>query len=152
MSNAGGGTLNFTASDDGTWLSVNSDQRHRRPGRHGRGRHAGLAAGTYSANLTVDAGGRPGSPKVVPVTLTVADTPPPGDTTLGGSNQIGTSASSAPVGAGEAYRFTATTTGIAGKLRVYVDSGNAATQLIGGLYADSGGNPARCSHPGRSAG
>ena len=152
VSNTGGGSLSFTASDDASWLSVNPTSGTQGQDVTAAVNIAGLTAGTYSANVTINAGSASGSPKVVPVTLTVADTPPPGDTTLGGSNQIGTSASSAPVGAGEAYRFTATTSGTAGKLRVYVDSGNAATQLIGGLYADSGGNPGALLTSGQISG
>ena len=152
VSNTGGGSLTFTASDDASWLSVSPASGSQGQDVTATINIAGLSAGTYSANVTIDAGSASGSPKVVPVTLTVADPAPPGDTTLGGSNQVGTNSSSAPVGAGEAYRFTAGTSGVAGKLRVYVDTGSAATQLVAGLYADSGGNPGALLTSGQISG
>jgi hypothetical protein len=72
------------------------------------------------------------------VTLTVS---PAGSGTLAGADVIGTNTSSAPAGAGEAYRITAATTGSATRLRLYVDASTTATKLQLGLYADSGGNP-----------
>jgi glucose/arabinose dehydrogenase len=152
VSNTGTGSLSFTASDDATWLSETPTSGAAGQDIKVSVNTAGLAAGTYSANLTINAGSASGSPKVVPVTLTVADTPPPGDTTLGGASVIGTNTSSAPAGAGEAYRFTASTAGTAGKLRLYVDGGSAATQLVLGLYSDSGGNPGALLTSGQISG
>jgi glucose/arabinose dehydrogenase len=152
VANTGGGTLNFTAADDAAWLSVTPGSGTAPQDVTAAVNTAGLAAGTYSANVTITASGATGSPKAVPVTLTVSDPPPTGTTTLGGSEQIGTSVSSAPAGAGEAYRFTATTTGVANKLRLYVDGGSAASQLILGLYGDSGGNPATLLGSGQISG
>ena len=71
VSNTGGGTLNWTASESATWLSVS-------PGS-GTGAGtitvtpaiAGLAAGTYTTDVTVTATGAGGSPKTIPVTLTL---------------------------------------------------------------------------------
>ncbi|MBN1529109.1 MAG: PQQ-dependent sugar dehydrogenase, partial [Thermoleophilaceae bacterium] len=71
VSNSGGGTLNWTATDDQTWLSVAP------AGGTGAGtpavsvNTAGLAAGSYTGTVTVTATGASGSPRTVPVTLTV---------------------------------------------------------------------------------
>jgi glucose/arabinose dehydrogenase len=152
VANTGGGSLSFTAADDATWLSETPTSGAAGQDVTVSVDATGLAAGTYNANLTITASGASGSPKVVPVTLTVSAAPPSGTTTLGGSEQVGASVSSAPAGAGEAYRFTATTSGTAGKLRLYVDGGSAATQMILGLYADSGGNPGALLTSGQISG
>jgi glucose/arabinose dehydrogenase/PKD repeat protein len=136
VSNAGSGTLTYTAADDAAWLSV-SPASGAVPGSVSVSVDAaGLAAGTYNGNVTISSAGAAGSPQVVPVTLTVA---PAGGVLLGGADVIGSGKSSAPVGAGEAYRLTASATGTATKLRLYVDTGNGATRLTLGLYGDAGG-------------
>ena len=76
VSNPGGGTMAWTASEAASWLSVapasgtNSGTVAVTPSV------AGLAAGTYTADVTIAAAGVAGSPKTVAVTLTV-DPPPP---------------------------------------------------------------------------
>ena len=75
VTNAGGGTLSFTASDDAPWLSVT-------PGSGSAPRDltvavdaAGLAAGSHTATITVNAGSA--GTRTIPVTLTLtAPTPP----------------------------------------------------------------------------
>jgi hypothetical protein len=141
VSNTGSGTLDFTTSDDAPWLSVTPTSGTADRDVTVSVDTTGLAAGTYSANVTVDGGSATGSPKVVPVTLTVSAPPPPGTTTLAGSEQVGTNLSEAPAGAGEVYRITAAASGTASKLRLYVDGSTAARQLVLGIYADSGGQP-----------
>ncbi|HET8756444.1 MAG TPA: LamG-like jellyroll fold domain-containing protein [Solirubrobacteraceae bacterium] len=76
IANAGGGTLDWTASADAAWLDVAPAS-----GTGGRALTVsaatdGLAAGTYDATITVAAAGADGSPATIPVTLTVAPTPP----------------------------------------------------------------------------
>ncbi len=74
ISNTGGGTLSFTASDDQPWLSV-SPGSGTAPGTVNVGVDpTGLAAGTYTGTVTITASGATGSPKTVAVTFTV--TPP----------------------------------------------------------------------------
>jgi glucose/arabinose dehydrogenase len=141
VSNSGGGTLDFTTSDDASWLSVTPAAGSAPKDVSVAVDTTGLASGTYTANVTVDSAGASGSPKVIPVTLTVSAAPPPGDAILGGSDQVGSHTSEAPAGAGEAYRFTAGTSGPAGKLKVFVDGSTAASQLVVGLYSDVGGQP-----------
>ncbi|RKQ94073.1 all-beta uncharacterized protein [Solirubrobacter pauli] len=77
ISNAGGGTLSWTASESVGWLSVSP----------GSGTNAGtvtvtpdvsgLAAGTYTTDVTITAPGATGSPSTVPVTFTVSAPVPP---------------------------------------------------------------------------
>jgi glucose/arabinose dehydrogenase len=72
VTNTGGGTLSFTTSDDASWLAA-SPASGTAPGSVSVSvNHAGLARGTYSGTVVVTAAGAAGSPKSVPVTLTVA--------------------------------------------------------------------------------
>jgi Concanavalin A-like lectin/glucanases superfamily/Viral BACON domain len=77
VANTGGGTLDFTASDDVSWLTVT-------PGTGSAPRDlsvavntAGLTAGTHTATVRVESPGVDGSPRLIPVTLTLAPAPPP---------------------------------------------------------------------------
>ncbi len=77
VSNAGSGLLPFTATDDAGWVSVT-------PGSGSAPRDlsvsvdtTGLAAGTHTATVRVESAGVLGSPKLIPVTLTLAAPQPP---------------------------------------------------------------------------
>ena len=71
VTNGGGGSLSFTASDDAGWLSL-SPAGGTAPQSIGvTANPTGLAAGTYTATVTLTAAGATGSPQTVPVTLTV---------------------------------------------------------------------------------
>jgi glucose/arabinose dehydrogenase len=77
VSNTGGGTLSFSATDDAPWLTVT-------PGTGTAPRDlsvtvdtAGLAAGTHTATVRVESAGVAGSPKLIPVTLTLDPPQPP---------------------------------------------------------------------------
>jgi hypothetical protein len=66
---------------------------------------------------------------------------------LVGSSQIQPNVDSNPAGTAEAFRYTAASTGSAGKLSVYLDTTSTATKVIIGLYTNtSAGNPA-CYSP-----
>ncbi|HEU0025243.1 MAG TPA: LamG-like jellyroll fold domain-containing protein, partial [Thermoleophilaceae bacterium] len=83
VTNTGGGTLSWTASDNQTWLSV-SPVSGTAPGTISVSTNtSGLAAGTYTGIVTVTAAGASGSPKTVAVTLTVNTAPPPGTGPVG---------------------------------------------------------------------
>ena len=71
VSNTGGGTLNWTVSDNQTWLSVSPVSGTGAAALSVSTNTAGLAAGTYTGTVTVTAAGATGSPKTVAVTLTV---------------------------------------------------------------------------------
>ncbi len=77
VSNLGGGTLPWTASDDAPWLSVSPASGTGAGTLTVTPSLSGLTAGTYTANVTVTASGVSGSPKVIPVTFTVAPPSPP---------------------------------------------------------------------------
>jgi hypothetical protein len=72
--NSSNGSLNYTVSDNASWLSV-SPTSGTSTGEHDRMTvtysTAGLAAGTYTANITVASANGSGSPKTIPVTLAV---------------------------------------------------------------------------------
>jgi glucose/arabinose dehydrogenase/PKD repeat protein len=79
VTNTGGGTLTFTASDNASWLTVTPGSGTAPATLSAAVDVTGLAAGTYNGTITVTASGASGSPATIPVTLTVdPGTPPPG--------------------------------------------------------------------------
>jgi hypothetical protein len=72
VSNSGGGTLSFTASDDAAWLSVAPASGVAPKDLTVTADATGLAPGSYTATVTVAAAGVSGSPKTVAVTLDVS--------------------------------------------------------------------------------
>ncbi|MDA0168685.1 choice-of-anchor D domain-containing protein [Solirubrobacter taibaiensis] len=142
VTNTGDGDLNFTASDSASWLTVTPTSGSAPRTVSVAVNVAGLSAGTYNATITIDAGAISGSPGTIPVTLIVSTAPAPGTDTLGGATVVGSNASSQPPGAGEAYRISGASDGVASRLRLYIDSANTANQLVLGLYSDFGGSPA----------
>ena len=77
VANTGGGTLNYTTSDDASWLAV-TPASGTAPGTLSVSVNtAGLAQGTYNGAVTVTASGAGGSPATIPVTFTVSNLPPP---------------------------------------------------------------------------
>ncbi len=83
VTNSGGGTLNWTASDNQTWLGVAPATGTGAAALSVSTNVSGLAAGTYTGTVTVTAAGASGSPKTVAVTLTVNSAPPPGTAPVG---------------------------------------------------------------------
>jgi glucose/arabinose dehydrogenase/PKD repeat protein len=77
VSNSGGGTLDFTASDDQTWLGVAPSSGTAPASVTVSVATSGLSPGTYQGTVTIAAAGVSGSPKTVGVTLTVNTAPPP---------------------------------------------------------------------------
>ncbi|TKB66637.1 MAG: hypothetical protein E8D47_06590 [Nitrospira sp.] len=69
VSNMGGGTLSWTASDNAAWLTLNPQSGTNSGIVTANVNVTGLAAGTYSAIITVAAPGVPA--KSLPVTLTI---------------------------------------------------------------------------------
>lgn len=72
VSNTGGGTLSWNASDNAAWLTLTPASGTNAGTMNVGVNMAGLAAGTYNAAVTVTATGAP--TKTVPVTLTVNPT------------------------------------------------------------------------------
>jgi hypothetical protein len=70
--NAGGGTLNWTASSNQPWLSIAPAAGTAPSTSNVSVNIAGLAAGSYSGAITITAAGAANSPLNVPVTLTVS--------------------------------------------------------------------------------
>jgi glucose/arabinose dehydrogenase len=77
VTNTGGGALSFTASDDASWLTVTPGSGSAPADLTASVNTSGLAAGTYNATVTVSAPGVSGSPKTIPVTLTLSPPAPP---------------------------------------------------------------------------
>ena len=71
ITNTGGGTLNFTASDDAPWLTVSPTSGTAPSTLTASADITGLAAGTYNGTITISAAGATNTPVNVPVTLTV---------------------------------------------------------------------------------
>jgi concanavalin A-like lectin/glucanase superfamily protein/BACON domain-containing protein len=77
VSNTGGGTLSWTASDDAPWLTLAPTSGTNNGSVTATVSLAGLTADTYTATVTISASGVSGSPRTIPVTLTVDPPPPP---------------------------------------------------------------------------
>lgn len=80
--NGGSGTINYTISDNSSWLSetpTSGDSSGETDTITVNYTTSGLTAGTYNATITVTAAGVSNSPQTIPVTLTV---------TSGGSGNI----------------------------------------------------------------
>jgi hypothetical protein len=71
ITNSGGGTLNWTASSNQTWLSVSPTSGTAPSTATVSVNITGLAAGTYNGAITISATGATNTPVTVPVTLTV---------------------------------------------------------------------------------
>ncbi|MEW6130033.1 MAG: S8 family serine peptidase [Acidobacteriota bacterium] len=71
ITNTGGGTLNWTASSNQTWLSVSPTSGTAPSTATVSVNITGLAAGTYNGAITISATGATNTPLSVPVTLTV---------------------------------------------------------------------------------
>ncbi|HJQ67450.1 MAG TPA: S8 family serine peptidase [Blastocatellia bacterium] len=71
ITNTGGGSLNWTASDDATWLTISPTSGTAPSTVTLSVNIAGLTPGTYNGTITVTATGATNSPVNVPVTLTV---------------------------------------------------------------------------------
>jgi hypothetical protein len=78
--NAGGGTLNWTVSDDADWLSLSPTSGKNSGSVTLAVNIAGLTADTYNATITITAEGATNSPVTIPVTLMI--NPPPPSITL----------------------------------------------------------------------
>ncbi len=74
--NSGGGTLSYTVSGNASWLSL-TPSSGTSTGGHGtitvNFATSSLAAGSYSATITISASGASNSPQTIPVSLTVSD-------------------------------------------------------------------------------
>jgi Domain of unknown function (DUF4082)/Concanavalin A-like lectin/glucanases superfamily/Fibronectin type III domain/Viral BACON domain/Bacterial Ig domain len=110
VSNTGGGSMDWTASESASWLGVSPASGTNTGTITVTASIAGLAAGTYTTDVTVSASGATGSPKTIPVTLTVNPPAPPAlsvtPTTLsftatqGGANPAAKTASVTNTGGG----------------------------------------------------
>jgi hypothetical protein len=71
ITNTGGGTLNFTASDDAPWLTISPTSGTAPSTLTASVDITGLAAGTFNGTITISAADATNTPVSVPVTLTV---------------------------------------------------------------------------------
>ena len=129
-----GSAVNYTTATSATWLSATPPSGTTPGSLSVSVNPSGLAAGTYTGNVTVASSGAANSPKTVPVTLTVTAAPSPTMTvsplSLSFSYQSG---GVAPAGqtvnvtSSSALSYTAATS--AGWLSVTPASGNAPGSL-----------------------
>ena len=77
IANAGGGSMDWTASESASWLSVSPASGTNAGTVTVTPSVTGLSAGTYTTDVTVTAAGVAGSPKTIPVTFTVDPPAPP---------------------------------------------------------------------------
>jgi hypothetical protein len=74
ISNTGGGTLSWAASDNAAWLTLSPLSGTNSGTVTASVNTSGLAAGTYNAIITVAASGSTNSPQQIPVSLTLSVT------------------------------------------------------------------------------
>jgi hypothetical protein len=93
ISNTGGGTLNWTATDPVNWLlkDVNGATGNYALKIDVYPDYFGGAPGTYTTNVTISASGASGSPKTIPVTLNIGSTSGGGGSGGGGGGGGGSS-------------------------------------------------------------
>lgn len=75
ITNTGSGALSFSVTDDAAWLGVTPTSGSAPATEQASVSVTGLAAGTYNGQITITSAGASGSPKIVPVTLTVNPSP-----------------------------------------------------------------------------
>jgi hypothetical protein len=73
------------------------------------------------------------------LTVTVSNTVP--SQLLVGTNTVNSSQDADTSGMAEAFSATASASGTLGKMSIYIDSGNAATTVVVGIYSDNAGHP-----------
>lgn len=71
ISNGGGGTLSWSASESLTWLNLSSTSGTAPASVSVTANTSGLSAGTYTDTITLSASGASGSPQTISVTVTV---------------------------------------------------------------------------------
>ncbi len=74
ITNTGAGTLNWTATDNATWLTISPASGTAPSTLTASVSISGLTAGTYNGTITVSATGATNTPVSIPVTLTVNGT------------------------------------------------------------------------------
>lgn len=75
ISNTGGGTLNWTVSDNASWLTMSPASGTGSGTSTATITTTGLTPGTYAATITVTAAGASNTPSTIPVTLTLNAAP-----------------------------------------------------------------------------
>ena len=75
ITNAGGGSLSYTVSESSSWLTATPASGSAPGSVRLQVTTSSLAAGTYTANVRITAAGATGSPRDVPVTLTINPAP-----------------------------------------------------------------------------
>jgi dUTPase len=75
ITNSGGGTLNWSATSNQTWLTISQSSGTGAANPSVSVNTTGLAVGSYSGTITLTASGATGSPGTVNVSLTVTQSP-----------------------------------------------------------------------------
>src|SRR4051812_40779652 len=83
-------------------------------------------------------------------TLAIAPSAFAADAQLAGTDAVGTHTSEAGPGVAEVYKTTATATGVATSLSVYLQWNSDSTAMEFGLYADEAGHPTTLLTSGRT--
>ncbi|MGH9847153.1 MAG: BACON domain-containing protein, partial [Blastocatellia bacterium] len=136
ISNTGGGTLNWTATDNASWLSTGPASGTAPSALTASVNMAGLAAGTYNGAITISATGATNTPVNVPVTLTV--------TAAGGAELItngGFEGSSTPWVLSGAFRSTGAYPRTGAGYLILGNSNNASHSAYQQITIPSGASP-----------
>jgi hypothetical protein len=153
ITNAGGGTLNWTAAKNQAWLSMSPASGTAPGGLILSAALAGLSAGTYTDTVTISAANAgASSPKTIAVTFTVGAVAPPSLTvspaalsfsgTVGGANPAAQSVAIGNSGSGS-FSWTASKTqswlglsAASGSSSATVSVSVSTASLIPGTYSD----------------
>jgi parallel beta-helix repeat protein len=109
--------------------------------------YSGLRDGNHTFAVRATNAGGTGAPATRSWTVS---TPPAGQTLLGSSTVYSVADSNDP-GSAEAFQATATRSGAAVSLVVYVDLGSSAGTLVAGIYSDANGHPGTLLSQGRQS-
>jgi hypothetical protein len=138
VTNAGGGTLGFTATSNSAWLKVTPSSGTAPETVQVSAALGALAVGTYNGSITVTATGAQGSPATIPVSFAVVL--PPVSFVIG---DPATEATPYNVSGGQALatQAVAASTAPVTSFSVYLDGSFTASHIVAGLYSDNGGTP-----------
>jgi PKD repeat protein len=133
ISNSGGGTLNWSVSDNANWLTCSPTSGTNGASITVSVDQTGLSAGTYNANISISSGNADNSPQNLSVSLTVTASAPP----LSASVMASPTSGQAPL----AVNFTGSASGGATPYSyrwTFGDGGSSTSQNPSHTYSSAG--------------
>ena len=134
ISNSGGGTLNWTLSDDAAWLSLSPTSGTNTGSSILTVNIAGMSAGSYNATIAISASGATNTPQPVPVALIVNSQ----STT---TKLIGADDAASLNESGNYILLTKFQAVATGQITEFKVKSGATAQVKVAIYADNSGEP-----------